>query len=809
MQTWGSITVCRAILGITINSIFAAATIAADHHSAQAQTSNAIIHYDIPTGSLIDALSHFARQSGVAISIKADQIKDLQTSGLTGSYSIETGFATLLAGSGYQIRKTDAGYVLRRAPVATGQTLPMMTVTANRESSDDLMPEYPGGQVATGGQVGILGNRDIMDTPFTQINYTSKLIQDQQARFIGDVLRNDPSVQFIQSMASGFTQFAIRGFQVGQGDTLFNGLAIAPTVNGTMMTESIEQVEVLRGPNALLNGATPEGSIGGMVNLVPKRAGDEALTQLTAQYMSDTQVGGHVDIGRRFGSHKQFGIRINGVYRTGDLPIDHSSRESALATIGLDYRGDIVRLSADFGYQEQDLHGSRRQFTVASGVTALPEPPHTRTNANQPWELNHTRALFGTLRGEIDVTRHITAFADFGITHDRRQSILLSRQITNSQGTLAPGSISLLAFDIHTVTFNTGLRGAFDTGPIHHRAVAAYTLYSRENPRSLVTSPLPASNIYNPVFAPAPSSSLLPGYGDVRPFNETDLSSVMIGDTLSVLDDRVQLTGGIRFQQIKTTTFDLTTGAPTNQYDKNAPTPMVGLIVKPWQHVSLYGNYIEGLQQGPTAPATAANAGEVFAPFISKGYEAGVKVDFGHVVTTLAAFQMTQPSAFINPATNVFGVNGEHRHRGLELSVFGEVIEGLRLLGGMSYINAELTRTQGGVNQGNKVTILPFQFTLYGEWDVPFLKGFTITSRVAHATSQYQDQANTRKIPEWTQWDLGAQYRFKRMNSKLITIRANIENVLNSNAWYGTQLGQLIVRDPRTFLLSATFDFDL
>lgn len=151
MQTWGSITVCRAILGITINSIFAAATIAADHHSAQAQTSNAIIHYDIPTGSLIDALSHFARQSGVAISIKADQIKDLQTSGLTGSYSIETGFATLLAGSGYQIRKTDAGYVLRRAPVATGQTLPMMTVTANRESSDDLMPEYPGGQVATGG----------------------------------------------------------------------------------------------------------------------------------------------------------------------------------------------------------------------------------------------------------------------------------------------------------------------------------------------------------------------------------------------------------------------------------------------------------------------------------------------------------------------------------------------------------------------------------------------------------------------------------------------------------------------------------
>lgn len=803
------------------------------------------IDFAIAQQPLSSALHAFAAQSGWEVSSVADMPEGRISPGIQGTMTSEAGLKALLAGTGltYKLigpqtvtidhdRSSDvvpgiAGAGVVAAAASDGETthapknvsgiqkpvkVPEIVVKDVREREtaelDNLPPEYPGGQVASGGRVGILGNKNIMDTPFTQMNYTSKLIQDQQARFLGDVLRNDPSVQLGQPPSTGFTTFSIRGFQLNTADILFNGMAIAPTVNGTMMTESIERVEILRGPNALLNGTAPGGSIGGMVNLVPKRAGDEALTQLTAQYMSDSQVGGHIDLGRRFGSHKQFGVRINGVYRNGDLPIDHSSREAALVTAGLDYRGDIVRLSADFGYQEQEIRGARRQPFVAPGVTVIPEPPDTRTNANQPWEMARSRAIFGTLRGEVDVTKHITAFADFGITNDQRQSIISNRQIADSQGTLAATNPFLIAQVFPITTFNAGLRGAFDTGPIHHQTVAAYTLYSRENRFRQTAFALPASSLYNPVFTPAPPSSLLPNYGDMTKSAETNLNSVVLGDTLSILDERVQLTGGVRLQQIKATNFNQATGAVTSEYEKGAVTPMVGLVVKPWQHVSLYANYIEGLQQGPTAPVIAVNSGEVFAPFKSKGYEAGVKVDFGRVMTTLAAFQMTQPNAFINPATNVFGVDGEQRNRGVELSVFGEVTDGIRVLGGTSYIDAELTKTQGGVNQGNKAAVAPFQLTLYGEWDLPFLKALTVTSRVTHASSQFVNLANTLKIREWTQWDLGARYRFERANGKPITIRAFLENVLDNNAWYGGfQPGQVIIRDPRTFLLSATFDF--
>ncbi|MGE3976679.1 MAG: TonB-dependent siderophore receptor [Nitrospira sp.] len=795
--------------------------------------------FAIPAQPLGQALTQFGIQTNYRVLYNADVTEGRSTGGVSGRYSAEEALSRLLEGTGVTHTKTNpkeitlrtmepsgaAGAIVPGAaagaaaangpkdeePLETREVIVKGVKPRKTAELNNLPPEYPGGQVARGGRVGMLGNRDIMDTPLTQMNYTSKLIEDQQARFLTDVLQNDPSVQLTQPASVGFQQFNIRGFGISPNAQFFNGfLGITPSAAGTMMTESIERVEVLRGPSALLNGATPlGGATGGIVNLMPKRAGEEALTRLTAQYISDSQVGGHVDLSRRFGSHKQFGVRINGAYRNGDLPIDHASRESAMVSIGLDYRSDVVRLAADFGYQEQDERGMRRQLSVLPDVTALPEPPDTRINQTQPWDFIHGRDLYGTLRGEVDVTEQITAFAGFGILQSRSQQILTGSQIIDSQGTLAAGSafLGLSAFTRQVVTFDAGLRSAFDTGPIHHQAVAAYTQYALDA-RNAFSSPVPfpASNLYHPVFGPAPSSSQ-PGYGDTRKAVETGLSSAMLGDTLSILDERVQLTAGVRFQQIKQTNFNLTTGAVTASYDKSAATPMVGLVVKPWQQVSLYANYIEGLQQGPTAPLFAANAGEVFPPFVSKGYEAGVKADFGRIATTLAAFQITQPFAFINPATNVFGVDGEQRNRGVEFNIFGEVMEGLRLLGGTSYIDAELTKTEGGVNQGNKAPALPFQLILYGEWDLPFLKALTLTSRVTHASSQYINEANTQKIRDWTQWDLGARYRYERANGKSITIRAFLENALDTNAWAGSFSGSVLVRDPRTFLLSAMFDF--
>ncbi len=53
------------------------------------------------------------------------------------------------------------------------------------------MPAFLDGQVANGGRMGMLGQQNAMDVPFNIISYTSKLVEDQQAKTIADVVAND------------------------------------------------------------------------------------------------------------------------------------------------------------------------------------------------------------------------------------------------------------------------------------------------------------------------------------------------------------------------------------------------------------------------------------------------------------------------------------------------------------------------------------------------------------------------------------------------------------------------------------------
>ncbi len=71
----------------------------------------------------------------------------------------------------------------------------------------------------------------------------------------------------------------------------------------------------------------PGGSVGGTINLVPKRADDQPLTRVSVDWTQRGQLGTHLDIGRRFGENNAFGVRFNGVHRNGDTAVDHQSRE--------------------------------------------------------------------------------------------------------------------------------------------------------------------------------------------------------------------------------------------------------------------------------------------------------------------------------------------------------------------------------------------------------------------------------------------------------------------------------------------------
>lgn len=777
---------------------------------AQGQTARTV-QFNIPAQDLDSAMTRLADQAGIRLLGASGDLAGKRTPGLSGSYTVGQALNTLLAGSGVTWRFSEADTVVleRLGPGAGSGVVQLDPVRVQASVPpqaviDNLPPPYAGGQVAKGGQLGILGEREFMDTPFNQSNYTSQLMRDQQARSLADVMANDPSVRNTLPSANYAAVPFVRGFALSNQDYSFNGMySVAPQM--LVSPEYLERVEILKGPGVMLNGMPPFGSIGGSLNLVPKRAGDEPLYRATAGFASNAQPGGSVDLSDRFGNDKQFGVRFNGVYRNGDTPVDRQTQEVGAAVFGMDYRGEDTRVSLDYGYQKQ-RYNAPQQFTYVAAGVPVPLAPGGRSNWFQPWTYMDSSDVFGVARVEHDVTSDWTVYGSAGARNTRLDSLRGGlATITDSSGNLTETVRYRPSFALVN-TEEVGVRGRAKTGPIDHTIVASGTRILVElGQGDSATLATVRSNLYQPTFVAQPT------YATTSPpkISATQLSSLALADILSAYDNRVQLILGARLQRVQATNFSPITGGVNTYYDQAALSPAVGVIGKPWRNVSLYGNFVQGLQQGPTAPAAATNAGQVFAPVKSTQFELGAKVDFGQFAATLSAFQIDQPLGVTNPTTQVFGVDGTQRNQGIELTVFGEPLAGFRALGGVTFMNGVQLNTTSALTNGKKAPGVPdVQVNLGSEWDASFLRGLTFSGRVIYTSSQYLDTANTQSIPNWTRFDAGVRYTFERNDGKPVSLRFNVENLFDLNYWASASVNNgLAMGAPRTFLLSLSTDF--
>lgn len=147
-------------------------------------------------------------------------------------------------------------------------------------------------------------------------------------------------------------------------------------------TDMLERMDLFKGTNAFVNGVPPGSSgIGGGVNLQSKRAGDRPLTRVTVDVSGFSEIGTHIDVGRRFGDNDQFGIRVNQTVRGGETSVDNEHRREGDTAVALDYRGDKLRLSADFIHQRQEVSEGRSTVHASGGIPQVPSASH---NYGQP-----------------------------------------------------------------------------------------------------------------------------------------------------------------------------------------------------------------------------------------------------------------------------------------------------------------------------------------------------------------------------------------------------------------------------------------
>jgi iron complex outermembrane receptor protein len=669
---------------------------------------------------------------------------------------------------------TGLGLVLAAAAPAYAQqanTSDEIIVTAQQKQK----------QVTSNGDLGALGTKSALETPFNVTSYTAQLVLDQQSETIGDVLENEPSVRTTYGSGNQSELFVIRGFALNGDDVAIDGL-YGVTPRQIVSPELYESIQVLNGANAFLFGAAPGGSgIGGGINLIPKRA-QKTLLRATASYGADSVFGGNFDIGTRFGGEQEFGIRINGVYRNGETAIDDERRGVRVVGASFDVRKGPGRFFLDFGYEDQRAYQPRPEIRLANTSLAIPTVPDANANYAQPWSFTKLRDIYTLARIELDITDKVMAYVAGGFRDGREDGDYSTLTVTNSTTGASTQSRLFVPREDNNESGKIGLRGRFAFAGISNEVNVGASVNFTQNRNAFAFGSFPTgvrgcgaavsafcTNLYAPVMVAKPANGTVGGDLDNVPIvAESAFRSAFLSDTIGLLDDKILVTLGARRQSMIVEGYDRATLRRTTRYNDTVTTPVVGVIVRPTENLSFYGNRIEGLAQGPTAPTTAntLNPGQIFPPFRSKQYEVGAKYAVKGLTATLAFYQTRQPNAYskstpttANPLAMTYVVEGEQRNRGIELSLNGEPTDYLRFIGGITVTDARLTRTLNGATDGNKAIGVPdYQVNFGVEVVPPFLKKATLTGRVVRTGTQYLDVTNLQKLQTWTRFDLGIRY---------------------------------------------------
>ncbi len=669
--------------------------------------------------------------------------------------------------------------------------------------------EVPGGQVARTADYGILGNRDTMTTPFNATTFTDKTINDIQASNVTDVIANDASTNN-QTLSGASQAWAIRGFRAQQQDVSFNGLhGIAPRFYTGV--EGIDRIEVLKGASALLYGMSPNGSVGGNINYVPKRAkAGENQNSVKLSYGDGRQFGQQIDWGTRTADGK-WGVHLTGYHTNGSTSFSDEKIQTNSAFVGVDRQGSRSRFYLDGGYIYNNIDNPQYRVQFAGITNAQIQNNYIRQHGlpsadhNKKYGLadtyRHITEKFGAARYEYDFSKNLIGFAALGMRQTKMDYAYNDYRLQatgNEQYRLHNNNHINKA-----VSAEVGLKGKFTTGSVKHEVTGVATRVAWK--RYMTNQTGAWSNLS--ALTPSTVSNYAHQYPWKADLNDSNLlSGVALTDVISTKDDKWTFVVGGRYQHISQAM-----NKTNKSYKKDAWSPAFAVVHKLNDKTSLYANYMQGLTMGDLVDDTTyANNGDVLSPYKTKQVEVGAKFNTGKFLTTVSAFQMDKADSLVeNRGGQKFLTNGARsRNRGIEMSIAGEPKAGTRVMGSLMFLDAKYRKAPTDY-QGNSVMGTPrWQAVARLEQDIKSVKGLSVNLRANYQGPAYIDQWNTYKVGGRMTWDMGARYEFKGMGGHPMILRADVYNIFNKDYWNAlSNQPALYVGKGRTGVISLEAKF--
>jgi iron complex outermembrane recepter protein len=656
--------------------------------------------------------------------------------------------------------------------------------------------------------LGPLGNRKLLDTPFSLTAIPQDLMENLQIKTVTDALRYLPSVEIRNQQGFEVARPQSRGFQgsVVQA-TRLDGLNIIGTT--AIPAENLAGIQVLNGLAGSLYGpATPAG----VFNYVLKRPTDTPYTSYTQGFDSTSVFTESLDAGGRTPDGK-VGYRFNVVHGEGESYVPQSSANRTLASGALDfYVGDRTVIETNLSHYETNTTG------LPGSIVYFGKPNIVLPNAVDPTKVGYGQPGAGTDlvtdTGLIKLKHEFNNDWNFeigGLYQDAVRNLFgITNTLTDNNGNYSVTK-NFTAVPHFTIASNTAsLNGKFDLFGFRNEVTIGTNgffngQYSYVNSIATV---LGNSNLANPAVLP---TQPIPNNGGQ--FKSATLSNqtIITGDTFH-FNDQWAVQSVVSTSFLHSQSFSSTGVLTSDNSADGVVSPTVSLIYKPFSKITTYATWANSIEQGEQAPAGTANVNQFLAPYKDQEYEVGVKyAATPTLLATFALFHMTRPLASTDAVTNLFEVVGTQRNNGAELFLQGEITPDLSVFGGISYIDARLQDT-GVASTNNKLVVgVPlFKADLALDYHPLFLQGFALTGGVHAEGERAATNLNNSYAPSYATFDLGVRAT-RTFYGHTVTGRFQVLNVGNVFYYSSIADGNIVgspgantayLGTPRTYMLS-------
>lgn len=644
--------------------------------------------------------------------------------------------------------------------------------------------------------IGLLGNRDALDTPFSSMTLSKKSFQYYASPSAGaaDVLALNPAVR--SSASSLYNDISIRGFRITGHGMYING--IPGLLDQQHLTDVfVDSVSVIAGPNLGIAGTPITQSEGGTVEFQSKRAQSQPNTDLTLSYQGGKSFREILDAGRRFGQDQRYGIRVMADHIGGETSVKHEKLTQNNVFINLDQRTTYSKTNLLVGYDETDQKAGPYSFSFGNNVTYMPKAPKASRNYKPDWSYNKFYNWIAALNHEQKLSDHATAFINAGYHRENWYGYIDgSPTINDNQGNYTIG-LTNYPLALTKKYVGMGIKGHFRIGSSEHDYVINldknwYNYWlSKDTDFGTNGTYTISGNLYTDNWWPSPVLT----HGKPVKSQDMQMTGWHIADTVSFLNNKVQVLAGIHGQRAEQTKA----GSSTKKYDGINPTFAVNYKWTP--DFSSYISHSENFNVGTMVGSGYANYGELLDPTKTKQNEFGFKYKNGRILHTLSFFRIKQAN-YNNVTIDgelYYKAYGEQTDKGIEYTAAGTLSDKMDFVGGFQYMNARQALTGKAVNGAAK-------------WSATAAVIYHSSEKLSLiGRAQYMGRAPINNealtVPSHFIFDAGASYDTD-FGRTPVTLKAMIYNLTNRNYWLASAgRSAVLLGAPRTLVLSAAFHF--